>query len=206
MENIKEFAELISAIAALITVFLASIELYSRSNVKKAEDAADVYSKFLIIEMQLNYAIESISNLTQRYKNFSSDELSSYAKSQLLDSTVPLMAQKIENCFIKNTNPKKESNKIKSQLVLDFTGKVTNLVKTINTFYSVIATKEMPSEDWIEQHGKEVVSEFKKMKDLIKNTQSLLNENLNKTHSFSKAYIISLPILAVVFLFICFIL
>ena len=72
--NIVNLAELVSAVAALITVGLAFTELLSRSKAKKAAMAMDLYAEFLFVRQQVTVAMGVAKSFADHYGTATDEE------------------------------------------------------------------------------------------------------------------------------------
>ena len=187
--NVQVIAELLSALAAFVTVGMACIELYSRSSSKKAETAIDVYAEFLFIVQQLKYAVRSIDKLIENLGTLTVEEIKAFAKTHIIDAELISKIQKIENTSIKNINYKKEQGKVNSQQILDFIGNAINLIVIINTFYTMVIENESIEFENLKEKTTNVWNEYNKMNDSLKQTEKILNKNLKKLHNNSNIYI-----------------
>lgn len=204
--DIQAVAELLSALAAFVTIGLACIELYTRSNAKKAENAIEIYSEYLFVVQQLEYAVKNIENLEHNCKNLTTKEINAFVQNHKLDISLIHKIQKIENMSIMGYDYTKDEGQMNSQLILEFTGMTVNLINTINTFYTFLTETVENHTDWINKNAIRVYNGFEIASDTIKVTGDLLKQNLKKSHNMSNAYIVLLFTLSAIFLLICFLL
>lgn len=203
MTNIQPIAELVSAIAAVTTVGLASIELYSRSKAKKAEMAMDIYSRYLFVAQQMEYAVENVKMLSQNAVNMSISECKAFAKTHLPDASLVTEVREIEVSSVKNSDFIHEEGKVHSQQIMDFTGKAMNLFVTINTFYTMVVENDTITTEEIAEKAKRVLVMYEQMTEILASAGVLLHKNLRKLSNHSNIYLVALLVLAAVFLGIC---
>lgn len=201
--NIQVIAELLSALAAFVTVGMACIELYSRSSSKKAETAIDIYAEFLFVNQQLQYAIRNIYRLLESSDTLTDGEIKAFAKTHIIDAEIISKIQKIENTSITNSNYTTEQGKVNSTHILDFIGNAINLIVNINTFYAMVMENEIIDIDNLKEKATRIFDEYEKLDDSLKQTEIILNKNLKKLHNSSNMYLLLLFALSIVFIVLC---
>ncbi len=204
MEHLKDYAEIISAWAAFVTVCIAVIELYNRIRTKKAESAMKIFADYLFIEQQLNYNIASVGSLVENCRKITFDEVQVFAKQHLFDTRIIQQVEKIESDYISNTNLKKFEGKHYAETTLKFTGEALNIMRNVNSFYMVLVKGDVLSVDWIEKNGKKICSDFEKMSELTKQAGNLFHKNLKKQYNFTKICGLILFVLSIIFIAIVF--
>ena len=102
--SIVYFTDFLSAFAACATVCLAVMELISRNKVKKATDAIEIYADYLHTIQYMNYAIKSLEKLLKRFDSIDKVEMSSYAKTHVVNDAMFNLIDKIEKNSICNMN------------------------------------------------------------------------------------------------------
>lgn len=135
MEHLKDYAEIISAWAAFVTVCVAIMELYNRIRTKKAESAMKIFADYLFIEQQLNYNIASVNSLVENCRKITFDEIKVFAKQHLFDTRIIQQVEKIERDYISNTNLKKLEGRRNAKVTLRFTGESLNIMRNFIWFW-----------------------------------------------------------------------
>lgn len=201
--KIQVIAELLSAVAAFITVGLAIIELANRSKAKKADVAIVIYSNYLFAAQQIGYMVSNVETLAGNCKNMSVGDQKAFAKAHLIDPSLPAVLQKIENEFVSNTNYNTEEGKRNSIMILNYTGSASNLILTVNTFYTMLIENEsMPPEQIINYYDR-IKATYAQINTTAPDVEEMLRKNLKTLHNHSNIYIVSLFVATVLFLLVC---
>ena len=198
--NMQSIAEILSALAALITMGLACVELCSRSASKKAEAAIDIYAEYLFVRQQLDYAVSNVSKLCGTTKSFTEQEVKAFAKSHMLDSSLLVSLQKIENIGIKTFNPRKEQGQDNARMLLDLTGQAMNLAASVNAFFTAVAEEPAVDHKRIGENAGKIQAEYDTLKESWDATGDVLKKNLKVSHNLSYLYIAFLLCLVCLFL------
>ena len=206
MANIADIAELMSALAAILTVGLAFVELSTRSKAKKADMAMSIYSDYLHIKQQLQYAVENVGSYAKNIQRCSPAELTAFVQTHSVDSSVFTLLHTLSKESISSFECLKDEGKNNSKIVLDFCTGVTDLLLYINTFFKSNAQSAPCDIQRIEQSHQYVLSAYEKLLPNVDAAGEILNKNLIKTHSRSRLYLAVLLVAAVVFLFLCLVL
>ena len=206
MADIANIAELVSAFAAFLTVGLAFVELSTRSKAKKADLAMDIYSDFLHIKQQLEYAVENVRSYVHNIDRCSEAELIAFVQTHAVDPSVFSIIQKLTKESISSFDCLSAKGKDNSKLIIDFSGGVTDLLLFINAFFKANAHGGPYDIEKIQKSYQHVSSTYQKLLPGIDIAGDVLKSNLKKTHSNSKLYLTVLIITAVILLFICFVL
>ena len=204
MEHLKDYAEIISAWAAFVTVCVAIMELYNRIRTKKAESAMKIFADYLFIEQQLNYNIASVNSLVENCRKITFDEIQVFAKQHLFDTRIIQQVEKIERDYISNTNLKKLEGRRNAKVTLRFTGESLNIMRNVNSFYMVLVKGDGLSVDWVEENGKKICADYDKMSALTKQAGKLFHENLKEQYNFTKIFGLFLFVLSIIFIAVIF--
>ena len=197
-------AELISSFAALVTVVMAVMELYSRGSSKKAENAVDVYAEYLYIDQQLEYSICNIEKLIKAANSLKDEEIKAFVQTHVLGDDFLMKLQKIENISIKTFNYTKEIGKKNSKSILTYTGNAINLRASINTFFISIAGSNEVSRERIAEIAPKIIKEYADMRDTSAEAGEILKNNLKTWNKMSLAYVVLLFALSLLFAIVSF--
>lgn len=197
-------AELISAFAALVTVVMAVMELYSRGSSKKAENAVDVYAEYLYIAQQLEYSICNIEKLIESADSMKDEEIKAFVQTHILGDDFLVKLQKIENTSIKTFNYTKDIGRKNSKSILTYTGDAINLRASINTFFISIADSNKVSRERIAEIAPRIIKEYTDMRDTSAEAGEILKNNLKTWNKMSLAYVVLLFALSLLFTIVSF--
>ena len=202
--NITDVAELLSALAAFLTVALAFVELFSRSRIKKADTAIDIYADFLHLVQQLQFAQRTAATFAEKCTALSPTERISYAKTHIITPETLTLMQKFEKDCISNFDYTSDVGKTNSSAILEFTSAATSFAVSVNTYYQFILDGKDYSTELIRAHRKNVDLSYDKLNSSLETAGELLRRNLKKTHNTSTLYLIVLLSCAAVFTALCF--
>ncbi len=204
--HIADIAELLSAFAAILTVGLAFIELTFRSKAKRADIAMNIYADFLYTKQQLAYAVGSVQSFARNVGRCSETVLISFCRTHAIDPSIFTTIHTLTKESITNAERLTQKEKTRSKLVLDLSGKTTDLLLYINAFFQAYAAGGPYDSADIEKSCQHVTATYEELLPQLEAAGSVLKTNLKKMHSSSNLYISVLLVAAVVLLGICFLL
>ena len=204
--NVVNLAELVSAVAALITVGLAFTELLSRSKAKKAAMAMDLYAEFLFARQQTKSAMGAVKSFVNHYATATPEELSSFAQAHRVHPEVFATLEKVTKEGVSSFDCFSKQGKQYSTVIMECTGNLQSLLSQINTFLKAYgddrvrdAVKVQAAYEQIEELHRQVCAD-------MESATVILKENLKKTNRYSEWYLIILFFIIVALLTINFML
>ncbi len=206
IETLADFAELVSAVAAILTVILAAIELYNRGKDKRAEVSMDIYSDFLLVKQQLQYAVDNVKSFSRNVTRCTDAELTAFVRAHHISPSVFTTIQKLSKQSISSFDCLKAEGKAMSILILDMSIDITDLLLYINTFFQANAHGGPYDAEKIKGRCQYVLATHQKLLPTLDAVGENLKKNLKKTRSRSNNYLIILFVVLALLLFICAIL
>ncbi|MBQ9929629.1 MAG: hypothetical protein IJO72_02480 [Oscillospiraceae bacterium] len=206
IETLADFAELVSAVAAILTVILAAIELYNRGKDKRAEVSMDIYSDFLLVKQQLQYAADNVKSFSRNVSHCTDAELTAFVRAHHISPSVFTTIQKLSKQSISSFDCLKAEGKETSTLILNLSIDVTDLLLYINTFFQANAHGGPYDAEKIDGRSQYVASTYQKLLPALDVVGETLHKNLIKTRGRSNTYLTVLFVVLALLLFICAIL
>lgn len=204
--NLVDFAQLLSAVAACLTVILAFIELSSRSKLKRADVAMDMYADFLNITQRLNYIQNGVSAFVSNYHHLTKEERLAYAKSHLPDEELYSLIQKFERDCVSSFEAKKDGSKKDGSYIIEHSGIASNVLLMVKTIYQHELDGGIYTEEKLSDRLGRVNKYFEELNCHESVILALLFKNVKKCHNTSNIYLITLICSAIIFLLVCMLL
>lgn len=204
--NVVDLAELVSAVAALITVGLAFTELVSRSRAKKAAMAMDLYAEFLFVRQQARSAIGAAKSFARNSTTATAEVLASFAKVHEVPPEVFAALERVTKEGVSCFDCFSEKGKEYSTAIMDFTGNIGSLLRQINTYLRAYSAEDTRDAAAIQQACEQLEERYAQVHAQMDTANVILKDNLKKTNRYSEWYLVILFLIIVVLLTINFVL
>ena len=204
--NIVNLAELVSAVAALITVGLAFTELISRGKAKKAAMAMDLYAEFLFARQQTSSAIGAAKSFTNHYATASAEELATFAAMNRVRPEVFAALEKVTKEGISSFDCFSKQGKQYSTVIMECTGSLQSLLNQANTFLQAYAADEVRDTAKVQAAYEQIEEMHRQAYAKMESAAVILKDNLKRTNRYSEWYLIILFVIIVALLTINFML
>lgn len=204
--NVVNLAELVSAVAALITVGLAFTELLSRSKTKKAAMAMDLYAEFLFVRQQVKTAMGVAKSFASHYGTATDEELVSFAQANKVPQEVFTALEKVTKEGVSSFDCFSKKGKQYSTVIMECTGSIQSLLRHVNAYLEAYSTDKTRNEAKVQAAYEEMVEKHHQVYANMESASLILKDNLQKTNRYSEWYLIILFIVIVTLLTINFML